>query len=313
MSRTETDSLGPIDVPDEAYWGAQTQRSLINFAIGQERMPLPVVHALALIKKAAARVNQRIGELPADLARLIEQAANEVLAGQHDEQFPLAVWQTGSGTQSNMNVTEVIAGRANELAGDLVVITGDIVDKTHCIDWIPETLGRLRAKHGVYFVLGNHDKRVADVEHLRRTLTQAGMKDVGGRVMSVEIGNVEIQLAGNELPWFPLRAATDLFQAQVRDHAVFRILLAHTPDQYEWAKQRGFDLMLAGHNHGGQVRLPWIGPILSPSRFGARYASGLFEESPTLLHVSRGIAGTHPLRLNCPPEAAKLVLKCAQG
>ena len=118
MSRIETDSLGPIDVPGDAYWGAQTQRSLINFAIGQERMPLPVVHALALIKKAAARVNQRIGELPADLARLIEQAANEVLAGQHDDQFPLAVWQTGSGTQSNMNVNEVIAGRANELAGN---------------------------------------------------------------------------------------------------------------------------------------------------------------------------------------------------
>ena len=117
MSRKETDSLGPMDVPDEAYWGAQTQRSLINFAIGQERMPLPVVHALALIKKAAARVNQRIGELPADLAWLIEQAANEVLTGQHDEQFPLVVWQTGSGTQSNMNVNEVIAGRANELAG----------------------------------------------------------------------------------------------------------------------------------------------------------------------------------------------------
>lgn len=117
MSRKETDSLGPMEVPDEAYWGAQTQRSLINFAIGQERMPLPVVHALALIKKAAARVNQRIGELPADLAWLIEQAANEVLAGQHDEQFPLMVWQTGSGTQSNMNVNEVIAGRANELAG----------------------------------------------------------------------------------------------------------------------------------------------------------------------------------------------------
>ncbi|WP_137885278.1 class II fumarate hydratase [Pseudomonas sp. 2FE] len=117
MSRIETDSLGPIDVPDEAYWGAQTQRSLINFAIGQERMPLAVLHALALIKKAAARVNDRIGELPPEIARLIEQAADEVLAGQHDEQFPLVVWQTGSGTQSNMNVNEVIAGRANELAG----------------------------------------------------------------------------------------------------------------------------------------------------------------------------------------------------
>ncbi|MNF33948.1 fumarase, class II [Pseudomonas linyingensis] len=117
MSRTETDSLGPIEVPEDAYWGAQTQRSLINFAIGSERMPLAVIHALALIKKAAARVNARIGALPADRARLIEQAADEVLAGKHDSQFPLVVWQTGSGTQSNMNVNEVIAGRANELAG----------------------------------------------------------------------------------------------------------------------------------------------------------------------------------------------------
>ncbi|MDA7088344.1 class II fumarate hydratase [Pseudomonas sp. SA3-5] len=117
MNRTETDSLGPIEVPEAAYWGAQTQRSLINFAIGDQRMPLAVLHALALIKKAAARVNDRIGDLPPDIARLIEQAADEVIAGQHDEQFPLVVWQTGSGTQSNMNVNEVIAGRANELAG----------------------------------------------------------------------------------------------------------------------------------------------------------------------------------------------------
>jgi len=117
MSRIETDSLGPVEVPDEAYWGAQTQRSLINFAIGKERMPLAVLHALALIKKAAARVNDRNGDLPADVARLIEQAADEVLDGQLDDQFPLVVWQTGSGTQSNMNVNEVIAGRANELAG----------------------------------------------------------------------------------------------------------------------------------------------------------------------------------------------------
>jgi len=117
MNRTETDSLGPIEVPENAYWGAQTQRSLVNFAIGEERMPLAVVRALALIKKAAARVNNRIGDLPHDIAQLIEQAADEILAGQHDDQFPLVVWQTGSGTQSNMNVNEVIAGRANELAG----------------------------------------------------------------------------------------------------------------------------------------------------------------------------------------------------
>lgn len=118
MSRTETDTLGPVTVADDVYWGAQTQRSLVNFAIGTERMPLEVIHALVLIKKAAARVNLRSGDLPADIARLIEQVADEILAGQHDDQFPLVVWQTGSGTQSNMNVNEVIAGRANELAGN---------------------------------------------------------------------------------------------------------------------------------------------------------------------------------------------------
>ena len=117
MSRIETDSLGDVQVPDDAYWGAQTQRSLVNFAIGEQRMPLAVLHALTLIKKAAARVNNRNGDLPADIARLIEQAADEVLDGQHDDQFPLVVWQTGSGTQSNMNANEVIAGRANELSG----------------------------------------------------------------------------------------------------------------------------------------------------------------------------------------------------
>jgi fumarate hydratase class II len=116
MSRIETDSLGAVEVPSKAYWGAQTQRSLHYFAMGEETMPLAVLHALALIKKAAARVNLRNGDLPADLQSLIEQVADEICSGQHDQQFPLRVWQTGSGTQSNMNVNEVIAGRANELA-----------------------------------------------------------------------------------------------------------------------------------------------------------------------------------------------------
>ena len=118
MKRTETDSLGPIEVDEQAYWGAQTQRSLENFAIGGQRMPLAVVYGLTLVKKAAARINVRLGELPAEIGQLIEQAADEILAGQHDDQFPLVVWQTGSSTQSNMNVNEVIAGRANELAGN---------------------------------------------------------------------------------------------------------------------------------------------------------------------------------------------------
>ncbi len=114
-TRTETDSIGAIEVPATAYWGAQTQRSIENFPFGPtERMPIGIIHALALVKQAAARVNRNHG-LDATLADAIEAAAAEVAAGQHDDQFPLVIWQTGSGTQSNMNVNEVIAGRANEL------------------------------------------------------------------------------------------------------------------------------------------------------------------------------------------------------
>ncbi|WP_067735682.1 class II fumarate hydratase [Novosphingobium naphthalenivorans] len=113
--RRETDSIGGIDVPAQAYWGAQTQRSLENFPFGAtERMPIAIVHALALVKQAAARVNRRHG-LDARLADAIEQAAQDVASGRLDDQFPLVIWQTGSGTQTNMNVNEVIAGRANEI------------------------------------------------------------------------------------------------------------------------------------------------------------------------------------------------------
>jgi len=115
--RVEEDTMGKIEVPAEHYWGAQTQRSLQHFAIGEDRMPLAIVHALALIKKAAAIVNARMGKLPQDKADLIIRAADEVLSGKLDGEFPLYVFQTGSGTQTNMNVNEVIANRAIELAG----------------------------------------------------------------------------------------------------------------------------------------------------------------------------------------------------
>jgi len=114
-TRTETDSIGPIEVPASAYWGAQTERSLENFPFGaREQMPIGIVHALAIVKKAAARINRGHG-LTAEKADAIEAAAQEVIDGRHDEQFPLVIWQTGSGTQSNMNANEVIAGRANEM------------------------------------------------------------------------------------------------------------------------------------------------------------------------------------------------------
>ena len=116
-TRTETDTFGPIEVPADQYWGAQTQRSLQNFRIGDERMPLPLIRALGLVKRAAAEVNQSLGLLDRKRARAIVAAAQEVIDGKLDDQFPLVVWQTGSGTQTNMNLNEVIANRANELLG----------------------------------------------------------------------------------------------------------------------------------------------------------------------------------------------------
>ena len=115
--RTETDSFGPIEVPAGRYWGAQTQRSLENFRIGTDRMPLPLIRALGVVKRAAAEVNHELRQLDAKRTRAIVKAAQEVIDGKLDDHFPLVIWQTGSGTQTNMNVNEVIANRANEMLG----------------------------------------------------------------------------------------------------------------------------------------------------------------------------------------------------
>jgi fumarate hydratase class II len=118
--RTETDSLGEVQVPDNRYWGAQTQRSLEHFSIGSDLIPIELIHAYGLLKKAAALTNRDLGLLPKDKCDLIVQAAEEVADGKFDEHFPLHVWMTGSGTQSNMNVNEVISNRAIEIAGGVL-------------------------------------------------------------------------------------------------------------------------------------------------------------------------------------------------
>src|SRR5579885_711813 len=115
-TRTESDSMGKIEVPADRYYGAQTARSLIHFAIGKDTMPPELIRAFGILKKAAALVNQDLGKLSNDKAKLITQAADEVISGKLDDQFPLRIWQTGSGTQTNMNVNEVISNRAIELA-----------------------------------------------------------------------------------------------------------------------------------------------------------------------------------------------------
>src|SRR6202008_4921951 len=117
QTRIESDSMGKIEVPANVYWGAQTQRSLLHFNIGRDTMPPELIRAFGILKKACALVNQDLGKLPADKAKLIVQAADEVIAGKLEDQFPLRVWQTGSGTQPNINVNEVISNRAIEIAG----------------------------------------------------------------------------------------------------------------------------------------------------------------------------------------------------
>ncbi|MFY0619384.1 class II fumarate hydratase [Shimia sp.] len=131
-TRTETDSFGPLEVPSEKYWGAQTQRSIMNFPIGWEKQPVAIVRALGVIKQACAMQNKATGKMDAKIADAVIEAASEVVAGKFDDNFPLVVWQTGSGTQSNMNSNEVIANRAIEILGGVIGSKDPVHPNDHC-------------------------------------------------------------------------------------------------------------------------------------------------------------------------------------
>jgi len=207
-----------------------------------------------------------------------------------------------------------VVRRANQLKPDIVAITGDLVDHAPYIDWLPETLGRLRAHAGVFCIFGNHDLRTRDVDRLRRTLAECGLVYLGARWQKVDLRGESLILAGNELPWVAPAADMRTCVAAaigIEHDRPFRILLAHSPDQFAWAQRWDFDLMLAGHTHGGQFRLPWIGPFLTPCWHGVKYSCGTFVAGPTLMHVSRGISSELPFRMNCPPEINKVVLRAA--
>ena len=195
----------------------------------------------------------------------------------------------------------------NDMSVDLIAVTGDLVDRPACMSWVPATLGRLRARYGVFVILGNHDCK-QNLPTLRLMLAEAGLTHLGGRLQRLTIHGESIVVAGNELPW--IVPAPDMTQCPETEQG-FRILLAHTPDQIDWAKHYGFDLMLAGHTHGGQFCLPWFGPVVCPSRLPLAYASGSLYDAPTHLHVSRGLSGWVPLRWNCRPEITQLTLRCS--
>lgn len=206
------------------------------------------------------------------------------------------------GTPDKRFFQEVI-DRCNEWEPDLVAVTGDIVDSDYHRRWILPVLGRLRWKIAGFSILGNHDLWWEPAQ-IRRRLNRCGLKVLGNGWVQVDVRGLPMVVIGHEGPW--ILPEPDLSGCPAD---VFRLLLSHTPDNIPWARQNHINLMLSGHNHGGQIRFPLIGSVLIPSRYSRRYDCGLFDESPTLLHVSKGLGGEHPVRFNCRPEAVKIVLQ----
>ena len=194
---------------------------------------------------------------------------------------------------------------------DMIVITGDLVDTDDCIDWLPELLGDLSAPMGKFFILGNHDLRVKDQQRYLKQMESLGWIHLFQQPFVIKYQGGMICLAGNELPWY--RGADDFSLPAPKATNELRILLSHSPDQIGWAKRFDFDLMLAGHNHGGQIRFPIVGAVISPSHYGVKYASGTFEIENLLLHVSRGLSGDKPIRIGCPPEIGLITLMSDNG
>ena len=202
---------------------------------------------------------------------------------------------------------DAVCDRAAALDPDIVVFSGDLLDDQRRLTWLPQTLGRLRGKRGQYFILGNHDWYL-DPMAIRREFVRLGWTDLSQQIVSIpsasDASSVPLILCGDETPWMgvhPNLAGTP--------PEAFRILVSHTPDNIDWARENGIHLMLAGHTHGGQIQLPILGPVYSPSRYDCRFASGVFWLEPTLMYVSRGISGKEPIRYHCRPEVTRLVLR----
>jgi len=209
--------------------------------------------------------------------------------------------------------------RATELAAscnaDIIIFSGDLIDRNDLLDWIPTTLGKLSAPLGCWYVLGNHDWNL-DPDITREALAKHGWRDTAGTVTKILHKEKTLAIGGDETPWMgtppDFIAAASMASATDNEHPQpvdFRLLIAHSPDRLEYARSQQVDLMLAGHTHGGQVVLPIIGPIYSPSHNGVKHCGGSFWEPPTLLHVSRGLNGRHPLRIRCRPELTAITLR----
>ena len=187
---------------------------------------------------------------------------------------------------------------------DLLVLTGDIIDDDEVVGWIAPVLAPLEARLAKYAILGNHDEDHRPREIIAE-LARAGFETLEGRWTTLEADGATVAIGGTSAPWGP-----DVDPAAMPP-ADFRMLLSHSPDRFYRAESWGIDLMLSGHNHGGQIRLPWIGAVFMPSIYSRRFDRGFFRRGRTLMYASDGIAGMHPVRYGCPPEVTRFVLRPA--
>lgn len=224
-TRTETDSFGPIEVEASRYWGAQTQRSLQNFKIGTERMPLPIIHAFGLQKRAAATVNMRLGRLDKGIGEAITNAATEVINGQWDDHFPLVVWQTGSGTQTNMNANEVIANRAIELLGGVIGSKTPVHPNDH-VNCSQSSNDSFPTVMHIAAVLEIHHKLLPSLEKLHKALQTKStqFKDI------IKIGRTHLQDAT------PLTLGQEFSGYTTQVHKSIERIKRALPDLYELAQ-----------------------------------------------------------------------------
>jgi predicted MPP superfamily phosphohydrolase len=199
---------------------------------------------------------------------------------------------------------ELVADACRDWRTDLIVVTGDLVDHDDAIAWIEPILGPLEAGMGKFAVLGNHDES-HHPQMIVDALGRAGFETLDGRWITIDLDGTKLAIGGTSAPWGAAFERRDVPDAD------FRLLLSHSPDMFYRAEGWDVDLMLSGHNHGGQIRLPFVGPVFMPSRYSRRFDRGFFRQRRTLMYVSEGVAGKHPVRYGCVPEISRFVLRAA--
>jgi uncharacterized protein len=279
--------------------------------------------AAQLERPYATRWMERCARLPGNQIGRLELTEKRLLLPRLPSGWPgLRI-----GHLSDLHLTGRIDWRYHRRACELlaaqtpqvVAITGDILDYDSQLMWLPAVLEPLAEVPLRLFVLGNHDLRLSDTDQLRRLMVELGWIDLGRTGTFLSEAPVPIAWWGDERPWYPPSEAIAGGGNLIDDRSAvdalpaghLRLGLAHTPDRFVWARQQRLDLLLAGHTHGGQIRLPGIGPLVAPSWYGSRWASGVFHWKPTVMHVSRGLSGVHPIRLRCAPEVSLLRLEAS--